>query len=309
MTSLMNMCMFAMMALASDIAAIYLAGITGMFGIGFAYLTMTISYPCVIYLDLMRQDSKRMDCICCLRSRKDRGQSSEAGNFLYRYAYKPVLSTLIGRLALLAITLAILIVAVVALPKMGIGLGLSDFFPRESVFGQYVTQRDQYFPVWPVELNWGEVAYEDPEVQMRMAYQFEKMIDTPHIAGHGLSTGLVWTAGLAVWMLPCSPGMTCGPHVDPMCKSTIKPNTMGLKLIEDGGVCSDQGCPVIEGLNQSQLAMCLKHWSTSDQSYDLLNTAIVTDANGLPNTPIRFSSCSGNSLFAYNLRTTDDYVA
>jgi len=32
-----------------------------------------------------------------------------------------------------------------------------------------------YFPVWPLTMNWGKLNYVDPNVQMKMVYQWEQV--------------------------------------------------------------------------------------------------------------------------------------
>lgn len=305
MTSLMNLALFATLLAGSDIPGIYLAGLSGVFGIGLAYLMMVISFPSLVYLDIRRRETHRFDGLCCMKSAEKK--ELKDNNTAFNYVYKPLVANIFSRLTLIVAPLIILVIAIVFLPSLERGLDLADFFPANTREGQYSKQRDKYFPAWPIRICWGDVAYEDPDVQMHMVSQWEKMLDTPYVASDGLVTGeRLWIASLALWMLPCAVGQSCGPRVDPMCRSRYKANTKGLKTIEQGGYCLVNGsCPVIEGLTQEQMADCIGYFNAPGTfAWNLLSTGIpMEDApSRRPKVPMMYSEAGGTSLFGYNLR-------
>jgi hypothetical protein len=155
-----------------------------------------------------------------------------------------------------------------------------------------------------VALNWGELNYTDPNVQLQMAREFEDVLNTPHIAGQGVKTSLVWTAALAEWGQDSSTPLAC--------KSVLKDNTFGLKLSSQGGICKVYGntsrCPVFEGLSEEGLAQCIAMWMKSSTKFAAIAPMIPMKSDMTPRLPIRFSSASGSILFASNLATTDDYT-
>lgn len=318
MTSLMNVICFSIMALASDLPAVYLAGCTGIMGVGLCYSMVITFYVAVTYLDLVRKDSRRMDGLCCLKSNsEEKMQPTASGyhyakerNYIFRYVFRPAMSTIIGRVACLLLTVALLTVALVFLPKMGKGIQMSDFFPANTPEGRYADLRAEYFPSYPISINWLDVKYEDPEAQLQMALQWERVLSTDHVADNNLSTGLVWTAALALWALPCPEGGTCGPRVtNGICNATLKNNTYGLKSTAENGICTEAGCPVIEGLSQEQLVQCITAWRRVDPfGWQLLDTGVLEDLNGSIKLPIRYSRAGGTTLFATKLNDNDDMM-
>merc|ERR1712113_383200 len=100
---------------------------------------------------------------------------------------------------MVAVSVGLIVAAALGLQDLSVGLDLQDFFPAGTATGTFAQERNTYFPLWPVALNWGELNYTDPQVQLQMAYQFEQVLATSHIAGDGLNTSLVWTAALAEW--------------------------------------------------------------------------------------------------------------
>jgi len=200
--------------------------------------------------------------------------------------------------------------AVFGLTDLKVGLDLHDFFPDGTPDAKFAQDRNKYFPVWPVTMNWGQLNYTDPNVQLQMVGEFEDVLDTAHIAGHGVKTSLVWTAALAEWGQQSS--------TDPACKSVLKENHLGLKLNTQGGICEVHGntsrCPVFEGLSEEQLARCISKWQSSSTKYAAIAPGMLMNASNYsdgktPLVPIRFSSASGSALFAYNLVNTDDYTS
>lgn len=153
-------------------------------------------------------------------------------------------------------------------------------------------------------INWGELNYTDPSVQLQMAREFEGVLNTAHIASDGVTTSMVWTAAFAEWGQESSTPLAC--------KSVLKDNSFGLKLSNQGGICKSYGktsrCPVFEGLSEKDLAQCIVMWMKSSTKFAAIAPRIPMNSDMTPRLPIRFSSASGSILFASNLVTTDDYT-
>jgi hypothetical protein len=310
MTSLVNLAMFAIMAFGTDIRAIYQAGYTGLIATVMLYLTMLLSFSGLIYLDAQRRAARRYECLPCFSAREGSSKSKCSSNFgsgAYDRTYRYVINFWPLRILVLLIAVLALAIAAWGMKDVPVGLDLNDFFPVGSQVGQFTVNRKEYFPVWPVKLNWGELAYTSPDVQLRMAQQFEQVLSTTYIADTGLKTSLVWTAKLATWGINNS---------DPNCRATFKNNTLGLKLVAEGGFCNGtvehSSCPVLEGLSEQQLARCIAMWknsSTGKREFQVMAPGIPLKADGLtPVLPIRYSAASGSVLFAYNLWNTGEYT-
>jgi hypothetical protein len=311
MTSLVNAAMFAIMSFASDIRAVYQAGYTGLIATIILYLTMLFSFSALVFLDGQRRASGRYDCLPCRKAAQQEdgtvdSQALHLGVFFYSRFYRPIVTSLLGQVLTLLTAVALLLVAVWGLTDLPVGLDLQDFFPENSQSGLFSVNRNIYFPVWPVSLNWGQLNYADPEVQLQMAQQWERVVDSKYIAGTGLRTTMVWTAALAEW------GVS---NNDANCSSTFKVNRLGLKLVSEGGICianaglTESRCPVFEGYSDEQFANCIAKWKQSSREFDIIGPRIILESDQVtPAIPIRYSSASGSILFAQDLRTTTDYT-
>ncbi|CAK0856562.1 unnamed protein product [Prorocentrum cordatum] len=69
MTSLTNAGMFAML-LFIEVPAVREVGKIAVLAICLQYLAMVTAFPCVCYFDMLRTESRRLDCICCLKGRR-----------------------------------------------------------------------------------------------------------------------------------------------------------------------------------------------------------------------------------------------
>jgi len=311
MTSLVNASMFAILAFASDIRAVYQAGYTGLIATLLLYFTMLISFSSLVFLDARRRANCSYECLPCFQAprRDDPKKAGETFGFaalLYNRAYKPLITTCVGKSSVLLIALALLILAIVGMVDVPIGLDLQDFFSEDAMNGKYSANKQTYFPVWPVTLNWGELDYTDANVQLKMAKQWENVLNCKHIAGD-LRTTLVWTAALAEWGLS---------NNDAACAATFKENDLGLKLKADGGICvpitgtSKSQCPVFEDFTIEQFVACVAKWKQSGTDYDVIGPRLKMGADGnTPLIPIRYSKAAGSVLYATELRTTDDYTS
>jgi hypothetical protein len=309
MTSLVNAAMFAIMSFASDIRAVYQAGYTGLIATVILYLTMLISFSALVFIDGQRRSSGRYECLPCVKAARPEDANADRKPFelaaiFYDRVYKPIITSLPGQILVLLMALVLLLVAVWGLLDLPVGLDLQDFFPENSQSGQFAANRHEYFPTWPVTVNWGQLNYMDPDVQLQMAHQWEKVAGSKYIAGSGLRTTMVWTAALAEWGI-----------ANAECTSTFKENKLGLKLVSEGGICIPRAggigsdCPVFEGFTEEKFAQCIAKWKQSSREFDIIGPRIVLKSDQLtPSMPIRYSSASGSILFAQDLRTTTDYT-
>jgi hypothetical protein len=311
MTSLVNAAMFAIMSFTSDIRAVYQAGYTGLMATVILLLTMLLSFSALVYLDAQRRAASRYEFLPCMKATARKEGSTTLTEVLctvvYTRIYRPLVLTWIGKSLVLITSLGLLVAAAVGLSDLKVGLDLQDFFPEGTSAGNFAQDRNTYFPLWPVEMNWGQLDYTNPDVQLQMAREFEDVLGTAHIAGTGVKTSLVWTAALAEWGKANS--------TDPACRSVWRENTFGLRLNTSGGICEAYGnasrCPVFEGLSQEQLAQCVRKWQNSDTKFAAIAPGIPMNSSDgkTPLVPIRFSRASGSVLFAYNLATADDYTS
>eukprot|EP00933_Yihiella_yeosuensis_P057651 TRINITY_DN5761_c0_g1_i4.p1 TRINITY_DN5761_c0_g1~~TRINITY_DN5761_c0_g1_i4.p1 ORF type:complete len:1207 (-),score=263.33 TRINITY_DN5761_c0_g1_i4:401-4021(-) len=325
MTSAVNAGMFGIM-LVSSIPAVYETAKTALYAIGLLYLTMMTAFPACCYLDLRRQASKRRDCLCCMRmdaSAMAASTPAQGKAWLYEKVYRPLIGSRLSHGIVLLISAGLLGLAAAGATKVSVGLDLSEFFSKDSLGAAWTDARDDYFPVWPVRLNWGKLDYGNPDVQMRMVKIWEDVGTTSHITA--LPSDLVWTARFALWgTAECAngPGM-CGQ--DYSCDSAWVENKLGLKLntASPPGVCklgqnitgsgnytSDkQYCPVFQNWSEAQLQRCLAVWANFTQDALLTAPSFPLEADGItPKMPIRYSRSEASLLYSLNLRKTEDYV-
>jgi hypothetical protein len=302
MTSLVNAAMFGIMSFTSDIRAVYQAGYTGLIATLILHLTMLLSFSALVYLDSQRRSALRYECLPCrkLTQYEDRDQI-DLSKLVYTRFYKPAMTSRIGRVGTLVTSVGVIVAGAVGVTELPVGLDLHDFFPTDSAAGQFAVNRNEYFPAWPVEMNWGRIEYTNPQVQMQMAHQWEQVLSSDYIADEGLKTTFVWTAAFASW------GMT---NTGSVCKAVLGSNVLGLKLVEQGGYCITTGngskCPVFEGLSNAQFHNCILQWIESNpEVYAVIAPGL---AWGLDGKTIVRSSASASLLFAHNLRTTEDYT-
>lgn len=337
-TAAVNFGVFLTLWAASDLPAIVSIGITGMIATGTLYFTMILSVSAMVYLDMKRRAGGRMELLCCFKAPAMEAAKLQDG-MLFRRVYWPVVRHPMVRVIILAIAVALVAFGCISLRDIDVGLDMQDLFPDSVQAKEFVTNRMLYFPVWPTKVYWGEIDYLNPDLQMKMARQWENVVSTSHIAP-GVQTNLVWTAAFAEWGVPshytvgpCSRGNAytngnCAEtvHADiggRTCQATFRPNTMGLKLKAEGGIChrtsdlnltgthrAESVCPVMELASSAEFAECFARWNKYTRQVALVSPGLVYDADELtPTMPIEVSSAGGTSMYAYNLSTTQDYVA
>lgn len=177
-------------------------------------------------------------------------------------------------------------------------------------------------------MNWGEVDYTDPMIQMGVIKQFEDVVATPNVAQ--VDTELLWIADFLVWtttqcgdnfvrddplILEC--GMNQVYTVDnSTCSGTWVPNSLGLRektfadldtcVPYDGGICrptdqmhpldlatldtadSDSWCPVFEDWDTDKIGFCVGKWRELSGGRGSL---VLKNETGTPST-----ECSGEYL-------------
>jgi hypothetical protein len=252
--------MFMVMA-RSDLSGIYDTAYVAMIAIVILWLMMITTFPALVAIDLSRQAANRSE-ICCLCTTTvspttDDAEKSGDGNesewamtqFISKHIddklYVPAITSRVGQAV---VGILSVVAAVVCGAKMGslpLGLELNDFFVTDTVQALYFLDRTEYFPFWPINMNFGDVAYHTAPAQLGMIKYWENVMAMPQVSGPSTS-GFVWTAAMAAWASPdiCNAATNplisaCGPDVNPVCTAKWYPNIYKSKLSSDGGVCAD----------------------------------------------------------------------
>jgi len=334
LTSLVNSAMFVVM-LFSDIPAVFLTAETALYAIILMYFTIITSFSAAVAIDFKRQRANRLDVMCCKTADTEQGggdKADEAGeepNLLWTLLYVPVMTSPACHALISLLTLVLLGFGGYGLSTTKLGLGLSNFFPQGSQGANFAANQDEYFPVWPAAVNWGQEKYHTAQVQMLLVKQFESVTADKHVTD--LDSTYVWTATLAEWALPGSYGVgtycsssnaltsgNCGPALDSSCTASWSENTLELKLKANGGMCqqgsavgldaSKSFCPTLE-LTEAQYAHCTALCGANTNLFAALGPGFNTEADGYtPELPIKYSQASGSSLYVYDLFEAEDYV-
>eukprot|EP00930_Biecheleria_cincta_P035013 TRINITY_DN24123_c0_g1_i1.p1 TRINITY_DN24123_c0_g1~~TRINITY_DN24123_c0_g1_i1.p1 ORF type:complete len:1203 (-),score=150.86 TRINITY_DN24123_c0_g1_i1:144-3752(-) len=360
-TSVVNFGVFLTLFVVSDLPAIYDIGVTGMVCTSTTFLMLMVSFSALVYLDLLRRTARRMDCgFCCIKLPHQAQESRTAGEegchiakeagevinvspgLLYRRLYQPMLRSWVGKTLVLVIGAACMIVAVIGLTDIEVGLDLEDLYPANTQPNQFIARRMKYFPVWPAGLNFGQLDYKSPDVQLKMAKAWENVLATPYVAP-GATTPLLWTVAFASWgmsssipafssSLAGSPCSLSNPYTNgmcaekihaqyggPECKATLWENTLGLKHYDQGGFClpgpmvgindTKSYCPVYDFATAEDHAACFARWNKHTRQVSLTAPGILMESDGItPKVPIALSKAGGSMLYVYNLYETSDYV-
>ena len=121
--------------------------------------------------------------------------------WLYDKFYNPVFLATPGLRTVVHVFLflgaaALLGVGIYGITEREVGLGLEDFFPTGSQAYRWADTRTEELASWPIGINWGEINYTDPDVQLKMIKQFEDVVATEHVAE--IDTKLLWVR--KVWI-------------------------------------------------------------------------------------------------------------
>jgi len=329
MTSVTNAAMFGMLMFAS-VPAVREVGKIAMTSIGLQYLAMVTAFPCICFLDMIRSSGRRLDCLCCVKGTRP---DAPIKNLLYKLVYKPVIGFLPARIVIILLAVAAVVVGVIGSLEADPGGDLKDFFQPGTVEYEHMVVQEEHFDIsWPLQVNFGELDYNDPEVQMHMIDIYEKVIATPYSTK--VDTKTLWTASLALWgtydCMVVGMGEKCGAdNTGPSgpCLSEWVENTRGLKLDTADpsggvGVCklgadikvaygttstydaTTEYCPVFSGWSDEKLAECIGFWRTRGiavATYSVgasLNTSAYYDWT--PTFPLKRTAADGNAML-YNV--------
>ena len=195
-------------------------------GITFTFLYQCIMVVAVAYMDSKRQEAGRRDCCCCFRVEENSGccgtccvpqtkvgdeakKFNEADRGLLHYVIgellpRYVISTWIGRGVVLAITLLVLVLALVNIPNVTMNFNSEWFVPEGHRYRDAMEMRDEYFQgsTLPVNLYSGALDYPSHATQMAQ----ENMA----VALNGnewVTTGTVnsWLQSFALWVNETTP--------------------------------------------------------------------------------------------------------
>jgi len=211
MTSLVNASMFAVLNV-SDIPAIYLSSRVACYCVIALYFSVMFCFPAYCYLDLKRQGAGRNDvCVCAELPEEKRAEQLEnlkKDDFrqvaIYDNFYKPIIlnedpnvrrpvHALVFLLSIAMFGGAIYGI----MEERKVGLGLEDFFPSSNPASRWATYRTEELSSWAVGINWGELDYSNPDIQMQMISQFERVIDTKYMAE--VDTKQLWLPQFQIW--------------------------------------------------------------------------------------------------------------
>ncbi|CAB9518815.1 Protein patched homolog 1 [Seminavis robusta] len=308
MTSLVNASMFLVMNI-NSIPAVYLTAQVAVFSIVFLYLAVIFCFPAYAYLDMKRQNGNRRDLLCWrVIERTEESEESRGQHYLdtllYDRFYKPLLFgepfiRIITHSIIWGVAALLLALGLFGISRATVGLGLEDFLPSDHQGHLWASARTDILGSWVINMNWPDIDYTDPDVQMRMVQQFERVISTPHIVE--IDTRMLWIAEFGFWSSRlCDYNLAaedrkCGRdqvfQQGSTCAGTWKRNTHGLRTKYesasdeqcqpyDGGICrraselhpddllslgitvadNSTWCPVFEGWSQAKTEFCLRSW-------------------------------------------------
>jgi Patched family len=206
MASLVNVCMFATMTL-SDIPALYLTAQVAVAVIIAVYVAVIFCFPAYCYLDIRRQASGRFDILYC-RKIKDPPQEGKSEDWrnraLFNFFYQPIVLGSNRRLRLFAhaviflCSAVLLVVAICGITQREVAAGPEDLFPSTHSAYHWATVRQQDIVASAaITMNWGEIQYTSPNVQMKMIKQFEDLVTSPNFDQH--DTQNLWIARFLLW--------------------------------------------------------------------------------------------------------------
>lgn len=278
MTSLVNLCMFAVMNI-SDIPSVYKTARAAMFCIVFLYIAVLLCFPAYCWIDMKRQRAGRADILFCKKAQTEAHPETSAqtkhtspaggAGIIYDRFYKPLmiqpgmLRTATHVFVFLA-ALALLAVAIFGYTETEVGLGLEDFFPTDNQAGKWASHRTEHLATWSITMNWGRVDYTDPQQQQKVIRQYEEVAQTPHVSAP--DTRFLWIADLLIWSSRhCTEDFSklnatkveCGREQiysetenenEETCAGTWVKNTLGLRNKVAGDIYDEKCVPRQEGI-------------------------------------------------------------
>lgn len=340
MTSLVNFVMFAVMNY-STLEAVTRTAQAAMICVAFLYIAIIFVFPTFCYLDTKRKDMRRRDVFFCAVSYDDeRSEITDTRTVgesmlgsVYENVFKPMVigeNRVAGSFIIVTAGIVLGIIGIIGITNnREVGLGLEDFFPEGTQVFKWADIRTKELSTWPINMNWGPIDYADPDTQMRMISQFERVVASDFIAE--VDTGKLWISGLALWTTRlCESSVTsidasqtlCGrdqiyPADGSTCSGTWKPNTYNLKTRSidspnskctpfQGGICrltSDMHPLDLLELGaqaQSTDEVCpvFEGWSDEKLAYCVQTWREITGGGGnlVDETDPTPSSCAGEYL-------------
>ena len=206
LTSLINASMFSVLNI-SDIPAVYLSARVALICVILLYLSVLFCFPAFCWLDLQRQKRRRRDGLICgtaeVPAEGTEREEDFRQVFLYRKFYEPLMlgekgATRIASHSIVwIVALALFGVSCWGITEREVGLGLEDFFPSGSQAQVWAETRTEELASWSMGMNWGDLEYTDPQVQMGMISQFENVVASDMVAE--VDTKQLWMANFLIW--------------------------------------------------------------------------------------------------------------
>lgn len=202
MTSICNASMFAVMNI-SDTPAVYKTAQAALISVLFLYLSVILSFPAYCYYDMKRQEAKRCDIVGCKMSTPDDTEEPDVPKdfFVYKGFRSLLLSdspiSMIAQLVVVLGAVALVVVGSIGFSQREIGVGLEEFFPVTNQANTWAAIRGEDLASWTFNINWGDVDYSDPDVQLTMMKQYENVVDTSYV--NQIDTDKLWIAAFNLW--------------------------------------------------------------------------------------------------------------
>jgi len=260
MTSMVNICMFAMIYFLTDIGAIYQTALVALIAVVFLLFSILFCYPAYCYLDMKRQDAKHCDIFVCIKGEGTEGSSTKEDSSLY-IAYRRMFLTknpcsTVLQAIVIVVTIAFFAIGVYGISQREVGVGLQDFFPKTNQANRWAAIRNEDLAAWPIGMSWGKVDYTKPDNQLKIMKQFEDVVDSSFVLQ--VDTKWLWIADFNLWTT-----RQCGENFDSpdknecgadqtyvgdasdngtVCEGTWVENTFGLKAQKIESVLSTETC-------------------------------------------------------------------
>lgn len=256
MTALVNIMTFLILNI-SDVPAIYVTARMAILCLLFLYWSHTFCFPAYAYLDLKRQALGRYDILFCFQRNTyaiddndlpDKNVDDCHSTLLYDYFYRPLMlsDNDVWRKFVQSFTISagvsLFIIGCIGISQHQVGVGLEELFPNDNQAQLWASERTEALASWSIQMQWGELDYTDPDIQMQMMKQFEDVASTSRVAD--IDTKQLWIAEFAIWASRlCEENVRRRDNFDTglcgqdqifkdegtVCSATWKLNTFGLR--------------------------------------------------------------------------------
>jgi len=235
MTSITLVSMFAIMYMI-EVPAVYLTALCATIATVFLWSTMMLSFSAMVFIDLKRQAAQRLDLMCCMKGEKSEPKPT-CLEFGYKFVYKPIVGSIIGKIFIFIIGAGLLGVAAYGFTDVKLGLTIGDFARDNTQLRGWVDSAEAYFGTWGYQMNWlGDgTDFTSTEAHMRMMKNWEAVAEQDRVLANNTQSVLFATMGM--WGLPRSitplynRGMNEGRFSSDYCNSSFTLT---------GGNCSDR---------------------------------------------------------------------